>query len=48
MKSYGSVLRLLLMLTLTLVTVGMIGFQSSGVRAQDANTTCAGEPAYTS
>ncbi|MDQ3694323.1 MAG: rhamnose ABC transporter substrate-binding protein [Chloroflexota bacterium] len=43
MKSYANVMRLMLMLALTLVTVGVIGFQATGVRAQ-GETTCAGEP----
>ena len=43
MKSYATLLRLTLMLALTLITVGVIGFPSTGARAQD-ETTCAGEP----
>lgn len=43
MKSYATILRLTLMLALTLITIGAIGFQSTGVRAQE-DTTCAGEP----
>ena len=43
MKSYGKLLRLAMILALTLITVGAIGFQTAGVRAQD-ELTCAGEP----
>lgn len=43
MKSYGKLFRLAMILALTLITVGAIGFQTAGVRAQD-ELTCAGEP----
>lgn len=43
MKSYGKLFRIAMILALTLISVGAIGFQTAGVRAQD-ELTCAGEP----
>jgi rhamnose transport system substrate-binding protein len=43
MKSHTNLFRLMLVLALTLITVGAVGFQAGGVLAQD-ETTCAGEP----